>query len=67
MFILVLIFINDIAYGYLDPGSGSLIIQVLIAGLIGLSYTIKVYWRKIVYYLSTRLNLKSKKDLVDDE
>jgi hypothetical protein len=32
---------------YLDPGSGSLIIQVLMAVLLGAGVAIKVYWRKI--------------------
>ena len=32
---------------YIDPGSGSLLLQVLIGGLLGLALTIKLYWRKI--------------------
>jgi hypothetical protein len=32
---------------YLDPGSGSFILQLLIAGLLGGAFMIKVYWRKI--------------------
>jgi hypothetical protein len=32
---------------YLDPGSGSFIIQLLIAGLVGAGFLIKVYWKKI--------------------
>jgi hypothetical protein len=36
---------------YIDPGTGSLIIQVLIAGLVGIIYLIKVFWRNIKEYL----------------
>lgn len=32
---------------YLDPGSGSLIIQLLIAGLAGLGIAIAAGWKKI--------------------
>jgi hypothetical protein len=32
---------------YLDPGSGSFLIQLLIAGIVGAGFLIKVYWKKI--------------------
>jgi hypothetical protein len=32
---------------YLDPGSGSFILQILIATLVGSVFLIKVYWKKI--------------------
>ncbi len=32
---------------YLDPGSGSFLIQLLIAGLVGAGFLVKVYWKKI--------------------
>ncbi|MEI8132527.1 MAG: hypothetical protein WCG34_08840 [Leptolinea sp.] len=32
---------------YLDPGSGSFILQVLLASLLGAAFAIKVYWAKI--------------------
>lgn len=35
------------AYAYLDPGSGSFIIQMLLAGLMGAALMIKIYWKKI--------------------
>lgn len=34
-------------YGYIDPGTGSYVIQVLIAAFVGASLGIKVYWKKI--------------------
>jgi hypothetical protein len=33
--------------GYLDPGSGSYLIQLLIAALVGIGFAIKLYWRRI--------------------
>lgn len=32
---------------YLDPGTGSIIIQVVIAGLFGVIFVIKLFWGKI--------------------
>ena len=32
---------------YLDPGSGSFILQVLIASLVGIGFAIRAYWGKI--------------------
>ena len=33
--------------GYLDPGSGSIIIQVIIASLAGIGFLIRSNWQKI--------------------
>jgi len=35
------------AYAYVDPGTGSMVIQVLIGTLVGLGIAIKVYWYKL--------------------
>lgn len=34
-------------HAYLDPGSGSFLVQLLIAGLVGAGFLIKAYWKKI--------------------
>ena len=36
---------------YLDPGSGSFILQILIATLVGSLFLIKAYWKKIRAFL----------------
>jgi hypothetical protein len=33
---------------YLDPGSGSFILQLILASLLGLGFIIKAYWKKLV-------------------
>jgi hypothetical protein len=35
------------AYGYIDPGSGSIVIQMIIGALVGIGITIKLYWYKL--------------------
>ncbi len=42
----VLIF-ADVAQAYLDPGTGSWLIQMLIAGAVGAAFAIKMFWYKI--------------------
>ncbi|XSC43510.1 hypothetical protein ACF1BQ_037110 [Bradyrhizobium sp. RDT10] len=36
------------AHAYLDPGSGSIILQVLLGGIAGLVVAIKLYWHKFL-------------------
>lgn len=44
--LLFLGFIISDAYAYIDPGSGSIIIQALIGALVGVGIALKVYWYK---------------------
>ena len=45
------------AYAYIDPGSGSLVIQIIIGALVGVGITVKIYWYKFKEKIS-RLNKK---------
>ena len=47
-------------HAYLDPGTGSFIIQVVIAVLAGISFTLKIYWKKTVVWLSKIFKTKNK-------
>ena len=46
------------AYSYIDLGSGSYIIQLLIAGFVGFSLSLRIFWKKI----RTRFSKKAKPD-----
>ena len=35
------------AFAYIDPGSGSMIVQMLIGTLVGAGIAVKLYWLKI--------------------
>jgi len=48
---------------YLDPGSGSFLIQLLIAALLGLGVAVRAYWSRIRGWFG----IKSKTDEDDDE
>ena len=44
---LSLFVIDERAYGYLDPGTGSYILQLVVGIFFGAMFTIKIFWRKI--------------------
>ncbi|MCU0244827.1 MAG: hypothetical protein MUE80_08955 [Acidobacteria bacterium] len=39
------------AAAYIDPGTGSYVLQVAVAVLVGLAFSIKVFWKKIAAFL----------------
>ena len=48
MVIAVLLFLIPInAHAYLDPGTGSFVVQLIIAAIAGVSFSLKIYWHKI--------------------
>jgi hypothetical protein len=36
---------------YLDPGSGSMILQIIAGGLAAVAVTAKLYWRRLMKFL----------------
>ncbi len=44
-FLLLLTFSSS-AFGYIDPGTGSLWLQTIIALLAGMGVTVKIYWQR---------------------
>ena len=47
LFIALLLSFSTTASAYLDPGTGSMILQGLIAGIAVAGFTIKTYWYKL--------------------
>ena len=47
-------------FAYLDPGTGSLILQVVIGGILGIGVVLKTYWAKIVGIFSKKSATKTK-------
>jgi len=45
-------FLSTNSYAYIDPGSGSIILQAIIAAFVGASTTITIYWKKIKLFFS---------------
>jgi hypothetical protein len=42
------------AHAYLDPGTGSMILQVLLGGVAGLALAGKLYWHKLLSLFGIR-------------
>lgn len=55
--ILFVVFTKE-AYAYLDPGTGSYVLQLLVAGALGGLFAVKTFWRQLVSFFT---NLFSKK------
>jgi len=70
LFFLFLAFGTKEAHAYLDPGSGSYILQLIVAGGIGAIFGIKTFWHQIKIFFTNLLKMnkntppakKTKKD-----
>ena len=49
--ILIVVFLSliapSVAFAYLDPGSGSMLLQLVLGGLAGLAVIAKLYWQRL--------------------
>ena len=48
------------AHAYLDAGSGSMIMQILLGGLAGIAVILKLFWRRILAIFG--INRQKKED-----
>ena len=52
-FVFAMVFVaGRAAHAYLDPGTGSYVFQILVAGLLGFAFSIKLFWKRIVAFFS---------------
>ena len=42
------------AYAYLDPGSGSMLLQLLLGGVAGIIVILKLYWQRLLTFFGLR-------------
>ena len=42
------------AFAYLDPGTGSMLLQVILGGVAALGVAIKLFWFKIVAFFGSK-------------
>ena len=47
---LLLLVLPSTAHAYLDPGTGSYVVQLLIGGLLGGLFALGVFWRRVVAF-----------------
>jgi len=48
---LLIVAISGPAFAYLDPGSVSMVINIIIAGIVGAAVSVKIYWNMIRAWL----------------
>ena len=53
-------------YAYLDPGSGSMLLQLLVAGLLGAAFLLKTFWGRIKAFFG-RVFSKDHQDTKDGQ
>jgi hypothetical protein len=46
----------DRAFAYMDPGSGSMMLQLLLGGIAGVGVIIKLYWKSFLNLFRSRRN-----------
>ena len=46
--------IPSAAHAYVDPGTGSYFLQILLAGILGGAFAVRIYWRRIRRFLARR-------------
>lgn len=46
-FLLVFLGMSSSAYSYIDLGTGSYVLQIIVASTLGSLYMVKLYWKKI--------------------
>ena len=56
--IILFVTLPTLAFGYIDPGTGSYLLQILIATLLGGLLALKVFWQRVKTFF---INLKEKK------
>lgn len=52
--VLLLVLQPSAAWAYLDPGSGSMLLQVLLGGIAGAVVLVRIYWRRLLTALGLR-------------
>ena len=55
------------AHAYIDAGSGSYVLQMLMAGLLGLAFTIKLSWQRLKTFAASKFGGKGQIEKRGDE
>lgn len=40
--------------GYIDPGTGSIILQAVVAGVVGAAIAVKLFWHRLLKFFGLR-------------
>lgn len=59
-FFLFHLIIPNRAHAYLDPGSGSYLLQIGLAALLGILFAVKLFWKKIKVFINNLVSGEEK-------
>ena len=59
--VVLLLIISDVE-AYLDPGTGSMLLQVILGGIAAVAVALKLYWHRLM----AAFGLRKKKQAVDE-
>ena len=45
--LILFLFVSYWCFGYIDPGTGSYVFQIIIAAFVAVSFAVKIFWHKI--------------------
>jgi len=62
LLIILLLLPGTAAYAYLDPGTGSMLLQVILGGVAAIGVALKLYWHKLM----AAFGLHKKEDAEDE-
>lgn len=57
---LILVLLPDRAQAYVDPGTGSYILQIVLAGLLGALFALKTFWHRMMGFFRSLLARRSR-------
>jgi len=58
-FIIFFVLFVEPAYSYLEPGTGSILVQLIMGGMAGVLIVIKLYWNRVKsFFIKTNSNLE---------
>ncbi len=58
-FIIFFVLFVEPAYSYLEPGTGSILVQLIMGGMAGVLMVIKLYWNRVKsFFIKTNSNLE---------
>jgi len=61
LFLLFITIFSNPLYCYIDPGTGSYALQIIIAVLVGIIFAFKLFWNKVKTFISAIFPKKEKK------